>query len=84
MHFCTHEEGASGRVLNKVLATCRQNSTLGAVLAAVHFKDPTTAVPCAISACMHSLLGSALAAYFRSRTPPNGLNERPLESQSLA
>lgn len=61
-----------------------QNSTLGAVLAAVHFKDPTTAVPCAISACMHSLLGSALAAYFRSRTPPNGLNERPLKSQSLA
>merc|ERR1712130_916390 len=44
-----------------------QNSTLGAVLAAVHFADPLTAVPCAISACMHSLIGSALAAFFRNR-----------------
>ena len=45
-----------------------QNSTLGAVLAAVHFaSDPLTAVPCAISACMHSLLGSSVAAVFRFR-----------------
>jgi len=36
-----------------------QNSALGAVLAAVHFSDPLTAVPCALSACLHSLMGSA-------------------------
>ena len=44
-----------------------QNSALGAVLAGLHFADPLTAVPCAISACTHSLLGSALATFFRSR-----------------
>ncbi len=43
-----------------------QNSALGAVLAAVHFSDPLTAVPCALSACLHSLMGSALAAAWRS------------------
>ena len=43
-----------------------QNSTLGALLASVHFADPLTAVPCAISACMHSLIGSAVAAFYRS------------------
>jgi len=43
-----------------------QNSALGAVLAAVHFSDPLTAVPCALSACLHSLMGSALAAVWRS------------------
>lgn len=44
-----------------------QNSALGAVLAAVHFQDPLTAVPCALSACLHSLMGSGLAAFWRSR-----------------
>lgn len=43
-----------------------QNSALGAVLAAMHFQDPLTAVPCALSACLHSLMGSALAAFWRS------------------
>lgn len=38
-----------------------QNSALGAVLATLHFADPLTAVPCAISATMHSLLGSTFA-----------------------
>ncbi len=45
-----------------------QNSTLGAVLASVHFAaDPLVAVPCAISACTHSVLGSLLAAYWRGK-----------------
>lgn len=44
-----------------------QNSTLGAVLATLHFADPLTAAPCAVSACTHSVLGSMLAAYWRSQ-----------------
>lgn len=49
-----------------ILQVGMQNSALGAVLAAVHFSDPLTAVPCALSACLHSLMGSALAAVWRS------------------
>ncbi|GLI66081.1 hypothetical protein VaNZ11_009800, partial [Volvox africanus] len=45
-----------------------QNSTLGAVLAALHFTDPLTAAPCAVSACTHSVMGSALAAFWRRTT----------------
>ncbi|KAK9794045.1 hypothetical protein WJX73_003868 [Symbiochloris irregularis] len=48
-----------------------QNSALGAVLASLHFADPLTPVPCAISACCHSLIGSALATFFRSRDQQN-------------
>ena len=46
-----------------------QNSALGAVLATLHFADPLTAIPCAISATTHSLLGSAFAGFWRSRDP---------------
>eukprot|EP00887_Chlorella_sp_A99_P003307 scaffold9.g3307.t1 len=47
-----------------------QNSALGAVLAAVHFPaHPLAAVPCAISACVQSLLGSLLAAAWRASPP---------------
>ncbi|EFJ53046.1 hypothetical protein VOLCADRAFT_102664 [Volvox carteri f. nagariensis] len=46
-----------------------QNSTLGAVLAALHFADPLTAAPCAVSACTHSVMGSALAAYWQRTAP---------------
>ncbi len=46
-----------------------QNSALGAVLATLHFADPLTAVPCAISATMHSLLGSTLAGFWRLIDP---------------
>jgi BASS family bile acid:Na+ symporter len=42
-----------------------QNSGLGAVLAKRHFADPLKAVPCAISATVHSLLGSMLAGIWR-------------------
>ena len=65
------------RVLKMPETTCRtnsievgmQNSTLGASLALMHFADPLTAAPCAISACMHSILGSALAGFWRGVDP---------------
>jgi bile acid:Na+ symporter, BASS family len=44
-----------------------QNSGLGVVLARKHFPDPLTAVPCAISSVFHSVIGSALAGYWRLR-----------------
>ena len=44
-----------------------QNSALGCVLALAHFSDPTTAVPAAISATAHSVIGSALAGAWRAR-----------------
>lgn len=47
-----------------------QNSALGAVLAGVHFSDARIAVPCAMSACLHSLMGSALAAFWRASDKP--------------
>lgn len=54
-----------------------QNSGLGTVLAEKHFADPATgvalaAVPCAISAVCHSVLGSILAAIWRLRPPEEG------------
>jgi bile acid:Na+ symporter, BASS family len=42
-----------------------QNSTLGASLAMLHFPDPLTAVPCVLSACIHSMVGSAIAGFWR-------------------
>jgi BASS family bile acid:Na+ symporter len=44
-----------------------QNSGLGVVLARQHFTDPLTAAPCALSSVFHSVIGSALAARWRSR-----------------
>jgi len=52
-----------------------QNSGLGAVLAKRHFVDPLTAVPAAISATMHSVIGSFVAAIWRrtgGSTSPGG------------
>lgn len=46
-----------------------QNSGLGASLARAHFSDPLTAVPAALSALFHSLIGSALAAWWRRQAP---------------
>jgi bile acid:Na+ symporter, BASS family len=43
-----------------------QNSGLGAVLARQHFAEPLTALPAAISATVHSVFGSILAAVWRS------------------
>ncbi|MBT4224338.1 MAG: bile acid:sodium symporter family protein [Opitutae bacterium] len=45
-----------------------QNSGLGAKLAATHFA-PMVAVPSAVSAVVHCIFGSALAAFWRTRTP---------------
>ena len=42
-----------------------QNSGLGVVLARGHFPDPLTAVPGAISAVCHSIIGSLLAGVWR-------------------
>lgn len=44
-----------------------QNSGLGVVLARKHFSDPLTAVPCAISATFHSIIGSLCAGLWRLR-----------------
>lgn len=59
-----------------------QNSALGALLASLHFAaHPLAAVPCAISACTHSVMGSLLAAFWRSQpdededTAASGLTE---------
>lgn len=52
-----------------------QNSGLGAVLATRHFTNPQTqvclaAAPCAISAVVHSLVGSVLAVIWRAGVRP--------------
>lgn len=44
-----------------------QNSVLGVVLASRHFASPLVAVPCAVSSVVHSIVGSALARFWRSR-----------------
>jgi len=45
-----------------------QNSGLGVVLAQKHFPaEPLTAVPCAISSVVHSVIGSLLAGWWRTR-----------------
>ena len=48
-----------------------QNSALGAVLVLAHFPalGAAAAAPCAVSACVHSLIGSALASYWSKRDP---------------
>ncbi|KAI8106810.1 hypothetical protein M9434_001464 [Picochlorum sp. BPE23] len=53
-----------------------QNSALGALLATQHFPmNPCAAVPCAISACTHSMLGSMLAAIWSRREPEDVIQE---------
>ncbi|MEM8606555.1 MAG: bile acid:sodium symporter family protein [Myxococcota bacterium] len=51
-----------------------QNSGLGAVLAHAHFVNPLTAIPSALSAITHCILGSAAAAWW-SRHPPKEVAE---------
>ncbi|MEM6532305.1 MAG: bile acid:sodium symporter family protein [Myxococcota bacterium] len=55
-----------------------QNSGLATVLARSHFTDPLTALPGAISAAVHSVIGSALAALWRARSA-SGNGEESLE-----
>ena len=57
--------GAAARTIS--IEVGMQNSGLGAVLATNNFVNPLTAIPSAISAIMHCLLGSALAAYWSRR-----------------
>ncbi len=50
------------------IETGMQNSGLGVVLAQRHFPaEPLTAVPCAISSVVHSVIGSGLAGWWRLR-----------------
>jgi len=46
-----------------------QNSGLGVVLAQKHFSGTLATVPCAISAVVHSIIGSILAGIWRMRSP---------------
>lgn len=48
-----------------------QNSGLGVVLAKAHFANPAVAIPAAISALTHCLIGSAAAAFWRLRPLEN-------------
>ncbi len=52
-----------------------QNSGLGAVLAQAHFANPLTAIPSALSAITHCILGSAAAAWW-SRRPPREVSPK--------
>jgi BASS family bile acid:Na+ symporter len=47
-----------------------QNSGLGAALARQHF----AALPCALSATFHSVIGSVLAGFWRMRPVPERRN----------
>ena len=47
-----------------------QNSGLGVVLAQQNFANPLVALPCALSALFHSLVGSLAAAIWRATPPP--------------
>ena len=52
-----------------------QNSGLGVVLAQQNFASPLVALPCALSALFHSLIGSLAAAVWRAaavRATPAG------------
>jgi len=61
-----------------------QNSALGVVLAAAHFaKDPLVAVVPAISATVHSCLGSMLAGYWRFKDRGGGSSPTASSSSSI-
>lgn len=65
--------GGSGRVARTIsIEVGMQNSGLGAVLAQAHFASPLTAIPSAISAITHCIIGSALAAWWSRRPPAEG------------
>lgn len=53
-----------------------QNSTMAVSLANLHFVNPVTAVPGAISAVMHSVFGSAVAGTWRLMDKMKGLRGR--------
>jgi hypothetical protein len=78
--FCLHTFGfllgyTFARLLRSGVVAARtisievgmQNSGLGVVLASRNFPDPLVAVPSAISSLFHSLIASAVAAWWRGR-----------------
>lgn len=80
--FCLHAGGfvfgyAAGRLLLRREIASRtvaievgmQNSGLGVVLAQQNFASPLVALPCALSALFHSLIGSLAAALWRAAGP---------------
>ncbi len=76
LHACGFGLGyVAARLLKAELAAARtisievgmQNSGLGVVLARQNFPSPLVAIPSAISSLFHSLIGSALAGYWRVR-----------------
>jgi len=67
-YFCSKKMGFVEKDRRTVaIEVGMQNSALGVVLATVHFVDPLVAVPCAISATVHSCVGSLLAGAWRLR-----------------
>ena len=63
--------GGGGKVARTTsIEVGMQNSALGCVLATLHFSDPMTAAPAAISACIHSVMGSTLAGFWRAKDAP--------------
>jgi len=60
-----------------------QNSGLATVLARAHFANPLTAIPCAISAVVHSVIGSLLAAYWRMRPAERSCSPETADAWSV-
>lgn len=74
------------RIIRENRSICRtlsievgmQNSGLGMALASKHFSSmPMVPAPCALSAVMHCIMGSVLAAVWRKKEPPinQGIDE---------
>ncbi|MEX0325953.1 MAG: bile acid:sodium symporter family protein [Puniceicoccaceae bacterium] len=61
-----------------------QNSGLATVLARSHFANPLTAIPCAISAVTHSVIGSIAAAWWRTRPTENQPQETVGEEETAS
>ncbi len=57
-----------------------QNSGLATVLARSHFANPLTAIPCAISAVTHSVIGSLCAAIWRLQREKENEENSSLEA----
>ncbi|MBL4576280.1 MAG: bile acid:sodium symporter family protein [Opitutaceae bacterium] len=55
-----------------------QNSGLGVVLAQKHFSGTLATVPCAISAVVHSIIGSILAGLWRMKSPVENSEKKRL------
>ncbi|MEM7696971.1 MAG: bile acid:sodium symporter family protein [Verrucomicrobiota bacterium] len=80
----------AARLIRIVEPSCRtisievgmQNSGLGGLLASKHFPDTLAAVPCAISALYHCIIGSFVAAMWRRKGADNVSDQN--ESPKLA